>query len=375
MRITVLSLKKILLPIGLVLLAAGFVFFGKESYNGAAAGASLCSGTVIPSVFPFMCLSFALSESGGGELFSRLLGFPSKLLFGRLGCYSYIYLLSVLGGYPTAAVIVNALFKRGEISNTDAGRLLIFCFCPTPSFCITAVGLKMFGSQTVGIVLYASCVLSSLLIGSVVCRIGYPRRFSFVKKGKAGAEQRKCSEKIEKIKRRKIAPPQEILVMSVEKASRSVITLCAVIIFCSSALSVIKAFVHNTTVINALTCIFETTSAVEYSSKNLTVFVTAAILSFGGLSTFIQSAALAKELFPNAALFLLSRALTAALSYGICRAAVSLLGVSVASAWRPVCAGEISVSGSPAVSVLLVLSAVSLCLSLAGTEKGKDPAV
>lgn len=332
----------ILPPVLMLALAAGFVFFGDVTAQGAKNGASLCTSVIIPSVFPFMCLCLLLSESGGDRLFSKLLPHISKLLFGRLSGFSYIFFFSLLGGYPAAAAMLSPLLKQQKISLQISRRLLLFCFCPTPAFCITAVGRGMYQSESIGLVLYASCVISALASGMAVCRIKKPV----------------VNSPSVPFKR---PDPSALFVSSIENASKSCLTICATVIFTCSFLALLKELIKYPAISEILTCLFETASAADFSAKNLPVFVTAAVLSFGGVSTFFQTAALSGRAFPNVWIFLLLRFSTAALSAGICKGLMSVFKMSVPAISNG--SGGVlsaSLSCSPIPAALLVLCSVFL---------------
>ncbi len=345
-------LSAILPPVLALALAAGFVFFGDSAAQGAKNGAALCTSVIIPSVFPFMCVCLLLSQSGGDRLFSKLLPHISKLLFGRLWEYSYIFFLSLLGGYPAAASMLSPLLKQQKVSLQTFRRLLLFCFCPTPAFCITAVGRGMYQSESIGLVLYASCVLSSLLAGIFICRIKKPV----------------VNSPSVPFKRPDLSG---IFVSSIETASKSCLTICATVIFCCSVLSLLKELIKYSAISEILTCLFETTSAADFSAKNLPVFVTAAVLSFGGVSTFFQTAAISGRAFPKVWIFLLLRFASAALSAGICRGLLLIFKISVPAISNEsggVLSADISCSPLPA--ILLVLCAVSLVMCSLRSQNG-----
>lgn len=164
-------LSVILPPVLILALAAGFVFFGDAVAQGAKNGAALCTSVIIPSVFPFMCLCLLLSGSGGDRLFSKLLPRVSKLLFGRLSGYSYIFFFSLLGGYPAAAAMLSPLLKQQKISLQISRRLLLFCiFAQHPPFANRLWAGKCTEARASASMLYASCVISALASGMAVCR-------------------------------------------------------------------------------------------------------------------------------------------------------------------------------------------------------------
>ncbi len=344
-----LNYSHFLLSAALCLSAAGLVFFGKAATDGAKRGMLLCADILIPSIFPFMCVCSIISESGGGAVISKLLRYPSKLFFPGLSDFSYIYIMSLLGGYPFAASFVGPLCDSGRLSEKGAKMLLLFCFSPTPAFCITAIGQGLYGSAVVGTVIYISCLLSSLLLAAAVCRIG---RYQPISKPKPD-RSRNFSE---------------AFVFAMNSACRSVITVCATVIFSSSLVSVISEAAKSPFISALLTCLCEITSAVEYSTKNLPVFVTAAIVSFGGLVTFVQTAALSGNLFPRFWLFLVCRISCAILSSGICAGFLKLFKIPLAAFCSRADGFSAALSCNPVPAVFLVLCALTLLIWMGQTK-------
>ena len=344
-----LNSSHFLLSAALCLSAAGLVFFGKAATDGAKRGMLLCADVLIPSIFPFMCVCSIISESGGGAAISKLLHYPSKLFLPGLSDFSYIYIMSLLGGYPFAASVVGSLCDSGRLSEKGAKKLLLFCFSPTPAFCITAVGQGLYGSAGVGTVIYISCLFSSLLLAAAVCRIGRCQPISEPKPD--------CARSF-----------SETFVFAMNSASRSVITVCATVIFASSLISVIWETVKSPFISALITCLCEITSAVEYSTKNLPIFVTAAIVSFGGVFTFVQTAALSGKLFPKFRIFLVCRISCAVLSSGICAGFLKLFKIPLPTFSSKAGGFSAALSCNPVPAVFLVLCALTLLIWMGQTK-------
>lgn len=100
--------------------------------DSAREALSLCTRTLIPSLFPLFVLGGLLVPGLAGLRIpglSRILGFPEG--FFLLGC---------LGGYPLGAACVAQAVERNELSKTDAGRMTGLCSLCGPGFLFGVVG-------------------------------------------------------------------------------------------------------------------------------------------------------------------------------------------------------------------------------------------
>ena len=133
--------------------------------EGIHNGLTLCATVILPSMFPFMVLSAFLVKSGLALRIGRVLEKPTRLLFGLPGCAATAILMSMIGGYPVGAKAVSELKESGELTESQCSRMFCFCVNAGPAFLIFAVGSNMLGSVQVGVILYASQLIASLLIG------------------------------------------------------------------------------------------------------------------------------------------------------------------------------------------------------------------
>ncbi len=137
----------------------------KKFTSGTVSGLKLFFFSVLPGLFPFMLLTKLLTELGVMFKFCGKLDKLSYKLFGTPGISIYAFLMSILSGYPIGAKIIADLYEKNLISEQDAKRMSIFCTTSGPIFVIGTVGAIMFNNFIFGIILYASHILSSLLLG------------------------------------------------------------------------------------------------------------------------------------------------------------------------------------------------------------------
>lgn len=134
----------------------------KTALSGAADGLDLCMRVVIPSLFPFFFISTLLSSSLIGRhvpflcALGRLCGIPQ-------GAESLL-LTGFLGGYPAGAQCVAQANQVGQLSDTDARRMLGFCSNAGPAFLFGMAG-RLFHRTGAVWTLWIIHILSALLIG------------------------------------------------------------------------------------------------------------------------------------------------------------------------------------------------------------------
>ena len=159
--------KKSTLPSALIWLSVitFFLVFSPKSAELVKSGISLCIGTVIPSVFPFMVISSLVVSLGAGRDIGTLFSFPLRLIFGGSSSAACPVFLGLVCGYPTGAFTAAAMLDKGEITKKELSRLLTFINVPSAAFVIGGVGAGMLGSSKLGLCIYFSVLLSAVTVG------------------------------------------------------------------------------------------------------------------------------------------------------------------------------------------------------------------
>lgn len=165
------KLKSPLCILSLLLLTCAILVFSGACTDGVRSGLENVSRLLIPSLFPFMVLSSFFIRSGIYKQIGRLLSPVTGFLFCLPGEACAGIILSFVGGYPVGARCVRLLYEEKSITAKQAEQMMLFCICSGPAFLITGVGTLLTGSPTAGIILYASQLVSGLLLGIVSGRI------------------------------------------------------------------------------------------------------------------------------------------------------------------------------------------------------------
>lgn len=148
-----------------VLLIGLFIKNAAEASEYVRDALLLCAETVVPSIFPCTVASGIFVALGGGGLLGRVFARPMRFLFGVSGNGAAVLLLGWFCGFPVGAVTGASLLRRGELDRGELDRLLLFSGIPSPAFVISAVGESLLGDRRLGLLLWLSLIVTSMLIG------------------------------------------------------------------------------------------------------------------------------------------------------------------------------------------------------------------
>lgn len=141
------------------------LFFQGKTYKLQNLGLLLFANSVVPALLPFFIATEILSHTNVvlriGELFNRYM----RPIFNVPGIGAYALVMGIISGYPVGAKIVTNFRNNGLCTKAEAERLLAFTNNSGPLFIIGTVGITMFGNTEIGILLFITHLISSLLVG------------------------------------------------------------------------------------------------------------------------------------------------------------------------------------------------------------------
>ena len=126
-------------------------------------GISIWAKNVLPTILPFMIFSGIATKSGGIQLISHK-GTLCKKLFGTPSDCDWIYLLSLLCGYPVGAKLIAEQYQKGLDKQTCI-KLASFCTTASPVFIVGTVGTIYLQSTKIAIIILLSHILASIANG------------------------------------------------------------------------------------------------------------------------------------------------------------------------------------------------------------------
>ncbi len=272
----------------------GLIICPTAAAGGAKSGLLLCSGVIIPSLFPFAVLSNVLMGLGLPQRLGKVFAPVTKRLFGVSGTGSTAFFLGIAGGYPLGAISVSELYAKGALQKKEAERLLGFCNNCGPAFIISVAGSAVFGSVKIGFFLYLIHVISAFLTGVLISG--------------------RYAESPAPALPAKSAGLSEAFTDSVKRAAAAMVTVCGFVVFfsvlvglleeagtlssLSGAISVyLKTELHFSR--SLLTGFLElgtgTSSLIGLSVSAVNLSLCSLIIGWGGVSVHAQAAAVIRE--------------------------------------------------------------------------------
>lgn len=162
--------SKILITLSSLIISALIIFLAikPEKYiSSVYNGLLLFIKSVAPSLFPFFFFTKLLSTLGCIDKLSNLFKKPVAMLYNCPPAGGYIYLMSIISGYPVGSRILSDLCEQGGITHSEAKSMSSFTSTSGPLFIVGTVGVFMFKSSKFGyyalICHYIGALLNGLL--------------------------------------------------------------------------------------------------------------------------------------------------------------------------------------------------------------------
>ena len=360
------AVKNVLFAAAAVSFGVLIVVYSKAVAASVSTALERCLTVIIPSLYIFTALSGFFISSGNYQLLGKIFGTFSRYILKLPEELFGVFLISSVAGYPIGAKLISELYDRSEISKKDAERLLCVCYSSGPAFVIGTVGQSMFAesiSVKAGLALFLSNFTANLLLLALM-NIGKP-----------------VPEK--NSKKTKLDFSADTIVNSVVSGGKSMLIICAVIIFFASltaVLSVTGIVGKLSPVISAVSgiseplsetiiCAFMEISCITGLDSAALYPAAAAMLSFGGLCVLLQIKAITGSRF-SLKCFLLARPVCAGFSYVSAKLFFFLFDIDITSAVSvTVCANNINYS--PVLSIFLLIMTI-LLLSEKSIAKNKN---
>lgn len=131
----------------------------ETALEGARDAVTLTLTVLIPSLFPFLFLSIALT--GAVQAFSLAAFRPVKYLFHLPAGTEALLLTGFLGGYPAGAQAVRQAYGAGTLSRENAEKMLGFCNNAGPSF-LFGMAAAFFSEKWMVWILWLAHILGAL---------------------------------------------------------------------------------------------------------------------------------------------------------------------------------------------------------------------
>ena len=230
--------------------------------KGAKNGIELCFSVVIPSLFSFTVCALIISESGFIEKLNNK--FLYKKDFPIID--AFIFVFSLLGGFPIGAKLINNSYIKNNITKSKAEAMLSYCVNSGPAFIIVAIGNGILHDKRLGLVLFCANFLSSSTLFMII---------SLLYKGKQKRKRLLIKDKTF----------AEIFVNSTYEATKAMGLICAFVILFSTIIEFLNSMLKPTNINRIIISLLEITNGVTMLEN---IYLIAFLLGFSGICVHFQ---------------------------------------------------------------------------------------
>lgn len=241
---------------------------------------------IFPSLFPMFIISSMLIDIKLPIILGNILSNIVNKLFKVKKEASFVFIMSMLTGFPSSAKYINDLLNEGLINDSDAEKMLNFTFFSNPLFIVNTVGTIFLNNKTIGFLILISHIFANIILGIILRN---KINIKNIEKTKINLKDnlKKLNNNINNTNILKT------LLKAIKNAFNTFIIIYGIITCFLIILNLITARIDNIYLKVFLSGILEMTSGLKYLSlTNYSIKTKALIsvifISFGGLSIHSQ---------------------------------------------------------------------------------------
>ena len=284
-------MKKIAGSVGLILLLLFIAFEilteSPSILSSVTFSFQIWKNNLVPSMFPIFVLSELLIQYGFPQFLGELCK-PLMHIFRMKGSGAFIFIMSIISGFPSNAKYTRELYLKKELTKEEASKILTFTHFSNPLFILGTISILFLNNKEAGLLILLCHYLSNIIIG-LLFRNYHPSE----------KENNKVSFKkaILMMHKKRINNDKNFGQIITNSLMNSINTLLLI-------LGVVTMFLVITTILNnilpfnnyyqsILNGFFEMSQGLKYVSLleiplKLKSSLSAMIISFGGLSVHMQ---------------------------------------------------------------------------------------
>lgn len=290
---------KYIVPIFLLIIILSIAFDPAKYSKIAFKGLEVWVKVLVPALLPFFILTKLFASGDFITDFTKMLANPVKKIYKCPPESAYIFFMSIITGYPVGAKLVSDFYSNGRISKTEAIKTLSFCSNSGPMFILGSVAIGMFANKGMGVIIYISHILGSLINGLIYRNIKdkgtKPHLITTQISNNTIGFTESINSSISSI----------LLIGGVICFTFVIIEVITSSPFFKGLISIIAYIGTPTEILTAIfSGIFEITkgclmlSSIPLSSE-ISTHIATFIISFGGISTLLQAIAFTKDIIPT----------------------------------------------------------------------------
>lgn len=272
--------KKLIINILIFVVIFYLLMHSKVLVTSISESTNIFINKLIPALFPYLLITELLINSGMVSNLSYGLSSTISKLFRIPKHTTSSVIIGFLLGYPNSAKYILKTYKDKQIDNKIATKLVAFTSNANMSYIIATIGIGMFKSIEVGVILTVSHFLSAIIIGMFLTP-SYNNNII--------QQTNTNSNSFEKI-----YSPFELLYTSIYGTLKTLAFIFSYTVIFSLIPTVIFSDLNlNQTLKAVITGIFEISNGINSIylldiSTNLKLMLTSFVLSFSSLMILIQ---------------------------------------------------------------------------------------
>ncbi len=267
--------KNYILYIFIILFGILSIIMSSQISDEIIIAVNRCLFVIIPSLFSFLVFSDLILKSGCYKFICKPFSLISKYIFKMDSHLFFVFLLGNICGYPIGFKLLNNLYEQNKISKFTAEIMSCYCYASGPSFVIGLVGITMFSSKLIGIIIFLANFFSNAAIAIVLNRV----------------------VRIPNINNSSKLKTKVSVVDSVQSASKSLFLICSMIVMFASIIGILKGFNLFNIIKFDILPFLEITYVVDMTVISADVIpLISALISFGGICVLFQLKALSRGL-------------------------------------------------------------------------------
>ena len=120
---------------------------------------------IVPTIFPIYIIVDLLLNYNAINYLSQLFGKFMERFFKMKKETSFVFLLSIISGFPSNSKYLKSLLDKKIINQKEAIKLLTFTHFGNPLFIIESIGVIFLHNKTIGILILTVHYLTNFIIG------------------------------------------------------------------------------------------------------------------------------------------------------------------------------------------------------------------
>ena len=301
-KLYMISIKRYILLFSFLIFTICLLTFSSSNLSASKKGLSLWANSVVPSLFPFFVATELLSQTQIPYILGKVLGKIMKPLFNVRGEGSFALIMGFVSGYPVGAKIATNFRQNNICSKEECERLLSFTNNSGPLFIVGTIGISMFGSSAIGILLLITHILSSLTVGFIF-RFWKKNSCNLISKSKQNSASNKTI---------KVSDLGEVLSNSITNSISTILVIGGFVVLFSVIISILKSSHFLSIVVITFrplfnliqlspkfiaplfTGLFEITNgiasiaSINIKAISINIILASFLLGIGGISIFFQ---------------------------------------------------------------------------------------